>query len=527
MTLLKSPSRQIKMILPIVFLFCFSVLLRFLYLGTIFQSSDNARLAANIILFPGYAWMIKENYGFLINLYTKLFVRLVSLLGITVTELVWKTPVALIGALQPPLTYFFLRRMGCKKIGSFCGAALISVAPLHVFQSRFLGGQEVLGVFFVTLAIWKLVDFFEVPTVRTGLIASFFVGLYQISHGYILPFLPCLICISVLFASTYPEAPFLKSFWLSSLLSIKNFLWLFPLLFVPLSYYSLRHIFIDRGGGKLGCYLFDYIPVFVATLGLPLTLFFCLSVIVSIFSKKVRSKKNILFIICGSLYLIPIFIDISPDSGTVVSGYFLMGAYFLILQLSCVCDELVKSHQKIIGFLVCVCFLATFWGTVESIFGQDKWFDPSLVKKERGDISDPGSKAAGYLIRKYVPSSSKVLAIHRKIEPPVLFYYFGRNDYSWFDLSLNKSINKFLEYKDEADVVVCEEKQKSVVGADGGFKKRVVIYSDSEDEPMLIYTRSWINIPAADISPRERIRLNNAYDKEYAIGWREIYRDVR
>jgi hypothetical protein len=64
---------------------------------------------------------------------------------------------------------------------------------------RYLYRSEVFGAFFVTLAIWKLLDFFQQPTVRIELLASAPAGLYLISHGYIIPFIPCVISIINLF----------------------------------------------------------------------------------------------------------------------------------------------------------------------------------------------------------------------------------------------------------------------------------------------------------------------------------------
>ena len=106
-----------------------------------------------------------------------------------------------------------------------------------------------------------------------------------------------------------------------------------------------------------------------------------------------------------------------------MSGYMLMGIYFLVLHLSCISDKIAEVHKKPVVFLMCACFFITTYGTVETLFGRDKYFDPSYVKPERGQIVDVGSKAAGYIVRKYVHPYSQVLAIHRAVEPPNLFYF--------------------------------------------------------------------------------------------------------
>lgn len=594
-----------KVTLFICSLVCLSALLRLLCLGNPFQSSENAGLAAEIIAFPGYLWMTQEHYGLLISFYLKFFVGLVSLLGVTITEFWWKAPIALLGILQVPLTYFFLKRMGCRELGSLCGAAFVSVLPLHVFLSRYLWGHEVLGVFFVTLAVWKLIDFLESPTIKTGFVASLFLGLYQISHGYILPFSPCIICIIVLYSPNkrekilsrlvekynkkkillttafscillgimlnkyilermltpgsqitsirinaliiamqlilvgwglyltirrpyqliYELITLLKSSWAGITLLMKKFVWVFPLLFTPLGYYPLRHILVDRGGIRhLGFHLLSHLPILIRTSGVALVLFFSLAIMVGGFSKAVRSKRNILFITCAILYLTPLFFCVPPTLAVKKGAYLLIGTYFLILYSSCVSDKIAETHKKLVVFLVWVCFFVTLWGTVESLFGHDQWFDPSYVKQEHGGIIDPGTKACGYLIRKYVHPSAKVLAIHQNIEPPNMFYYFNRINYAWFDLPFDKTIDKFLKMKDKVDMVICNEKQKSTVEADGSFHKKIVIFSNNcQNRVMLIYAKPEINIPSGNIVPKKRIELNRAFDKEYAIGWREIF----
>jgi hypothetical protein len=72
-----------------------------------FQSSDNAELAFNILKNDGYSWIIRDYYGAIIDVYVKLFVGLLSSFGVTVTEFWWKTPIAILGSFQTPLTYFF------------------------------------------------------------------------------------------------------------------------------------------------------------------------------------------------------------------------------------------------------------------------------------------------------------------------------------------------------------------------------------------------------------------------------------
>jgi hypothetical protein len=149
-----------------------------------------------------------------------------------------------------------------------------------------------------------------------------------------------------------------------------------------------------------------------------------------LYSKALRSKYFVLLVVCSIAYFSPLLFG-TPLAITVTRGYMLMGTYFLVLGTAVVLDRLVqmKALGRSLGTVTLVCFLLTLWGTVESIFGRDELVDPSGVKIQRGAIPpDPGSKAAGFLVRKYVKNEEKVLAIHGSIEPPNLFTIStGRN----------------------------------------------------------------------------------------------------
>lgn len=499
-------------------LFLLSLLFRILFLGNTFQSSDNAELAFKILKNTGYSWIIREYYGALINVYVKSFVGLLSSLGVTITEFWWKAPIATLGSIQAPLTYLFLkRRVGCSNSGALFGAAFVSILPIHVFESRYLWGYEVLGVFFITLAIWRLIDFFEKPTAKSGLLASIFSGFYLISHGYILPFIPTLVAMMFLFAPA-KNTGVVDRFTSGFRLLVKNFVWVFPFLFIPLCIYPIGHAL--RKPTRLGFYLQEHMPGFVENTGYFLALLLIMGVLVSLFSKSVRSKYALLFSIGGMAYLAPLFFA-TPPGITSIRGYMLAGTYFLVVSAAVVFDKLVlvPVFRKSLMTIIIACYAVTFWGTVESIFGRDQLVDPSGIKIKRGGIPpDPGSKAAGFLIRKYVKDSEKVLAIHGAVEPPNLFYYFGRLQYSFFDLSPKQAMEHFYRLKHNIDVVVCSEAQASVVEFDESFRRRAVI--TSEDRPtMLIYAKAHVEMPVMNADVRE---LNGLFDNEYA--WNVTFR---
>ena len=60
----RSSGIPLQITLVLFLLICIAATLRFVLLGNPFQNSDNVEVAARIIAFPGYLWMIYENYGF-------------------------------------------------------------------------------------------------------------------------------------------------------------------------------------------------------------------------------------------------------------------------------------------------------------------------------------------------------------------------------------------------------------------------------------------------------------------------------
>jgi hypothetical protein len=156
---------------------------------------------------------------------------------------------------------------------------------------------------------------------------------------------------------------------------------------------------------------------------------------------------------------------------------------------------------------------------VESVFRVDRGFDPSLVTVDRGGVfPDPGVKAAGYLLRRDLAPAMTVLAIHRNIEPLNLFYYFGRDEVAYNDLTIPDTRRVFEADANRADVVICEPEQRGFVEASGLFELRVAL--SSEGLPRLyVFARPSIPLPSLEADVRE---LNRAFDRTYAprVTWR-------
>jgi hypothetical protein len=262
-----------------------------------------------------------------------------------------------------------------------------------------------------------------------------------------------------------------------------------------------------------GLFLPYHLPGFVGNIGLPMVALVLVAGVVGLLVKRARSRETLLLLTCGAAYLAPLFFTVPPGI-TVIRGYMLVGTCFLVLNTIIVIEKLAAIWRKRLVWLVTgLCLLATAWGAVETVFGHDGWFDPTLVQAERGCVApDPGSKAAGYLLREHVPESVRVLSVHRAVEVPNMFYYFDRLHYSHYDMSLEELDARFLQMRDQVDVVICEAAQIPLVESCGEFEKRIVLYSEGAPR-MWIYARPGVDLPSleSDITP-----LNRAFDEAYA-----------
>jgi len=487
-----------------------SMLLRLPLLGGVFDASDNIEVAARIVFYPGYRWMLLEPYGLLINLLVKVSVGVFSWLGITITEFWWKLPVALVGSCQALVAYLFLRRLRCGEAGAAFGGLAVAVLPLHVMQSRYLWGYEVLGALFVTLALWALLDFFESPTRRTAATASVCSALYLLSHNYIAPFAVCLLVL-VSMPLGEERGPVLSRVRKRVHLMFARLVWLAPVLTLPAWRCAVAHSMTKEF--EVGLYVAEHFQGFIANAGWPLLLP-CVAAVAVCFIRRLRtSPQGRVLALCGAAYLAPLFL-LAPPGVTVTRGYMLLGTYFWVLCGALVLGELAATRRRaLVPAAASVVLLVTAWGTVESTFFLDRLFDPACVQLERGGVTpDPGSKAAGYLVRKHVPREAVVLAVHRSVEPSNLAYYFARARYCRYDLTPETSVAWLATMKRKADVVVCGEEHLEVMEADRRFSRRVVLLSRGKPRMWLFATpRAGLPEMRADVG-----ELNRAFDREYA-----------
>jgi Dolichyl-phosphate-mannose-protein mannosyltransferase len=428
--------------------------LRMAWLGNVFQSSDNAELADKILRNGGWEWMVYEKYGLLINAWVKLFTGVFCLLGGHLNEFWWKFPVALAGVLSVPLAYRFSRKMGLGQGLSLLGAAALAMLPIHVFQSRYLWGYEVLGLLFLLLAVPALVSYLETPSLKRGLLASLMLGLYLISHGYFLPLVPALVMMMALLG---PEPIWWRRLLQNAWGLVRHMVLLFPLGFWPLYRASLKHAL--RKESHFGFYLDDHFMGFLGNLGWLLLALLVLGWLAPLWCPKPRRKTVAVVAGLSLLYLAPLFFA-SPPGVTVVRGYMLIGCGMGVLAFAMGVEGLAAKWSQALQVLGWGAALLTGIFTADRLFVRE--FQSGLpnflmVQVERGSVPfDPLVKAMGYLYRKHVPTGKRALALEPLLEPPVFRYYFGgsKRDLTFYDLPQETYTDQYHKYEDSADVLI-------------------------------------------------------------------------
>jgi len=520
---LASLSRRQATYATLTVLVFVALLLRTVGTNHSFESSDNAENAARILSHRGYAWMAHEYYGLLLPLSVKVFAASLSSLGVSLNEFWWTLPIALLGTSMVLLVYFFLRRLGSGRFGAMSGAALTAVFPVFVMQSRYPWGYEIYGAFFLTVGLWALMSFRARPTMANGLLASFCCGVYLVSHGYILPSFALLVLWAFLFdpkgwapgaeAETGP-------LWRKGVEVLGrlygSYVWLFPLLLFPLYYYSLRHALRDKPT-RLGFYLVGHLPGFVGNTGYLLGLLLVMAVTAGLFLGRRLVRERILLAAGGFLYFAPILFG-APPGITDATGYLLVGSFLWLLCLALTLDVLAEGRRKVVGCVVTVTVIATLAGTAEAVFLSRGVSDWTGVVAERGHISDPGTKAAGFLVQKYVSPAARVLAIHPAVEPPNLFYYFRRDRQAFYDLSGEDALARFRSLGGETDLVICSDEQAKVLGDSYGLVERMTVCRKGAPLMRLLSRREG-DLPRVTIELKEG---NEAFDREFS--WKASFR---
>jgi len=511
--------RGLRRVAPILILVAVGASLRLVHLGNTFQSSDNSQLAVMILRHDaghgnGWAWMLDHSYGVLLPAVVKAFTGVLSAFGVGITEFWWKLPVALVGILQIAVYFLVLRDLGARRVTCLGGAAMMAVLPIHVFQSRYLYGYEILAVTGVTLALWSLIRFFDRPTRMSALLASAAISLYLLCHAYIVPFAACLPA-SWYLLSPEPGAPPLRRLRAGARLFVVRGVWVLPVLVSWMCRAPLGHASTKQTA--LGFYLMDHLPGMLANTGWLLAALIAVGAVAFFAHTRSRSPQVQLFALCGAAYVAPLVLG-APPGITVIRAYFLMGTFLWMTAMLLSFDRTPWAERRParLAIVYAVCFAVTLTGSVRAVFGEEGAGGVTGVRVERGrHRPDPGTRTAGYLLREHLPSGATLLVLHRSVEIPNTIYYFGLSRKSARvrnDLTEQETLQFYRERMARADLVVAGASEVHALEEDGVFERRVVIREEREPR-MWIFARPGIDFPAFDVAVEE---INPLYDAKYA-----------
>jgi hypothetical protein len=159
----------------------------------------------------------------------------------------------------------------------------------------------------------------------------------------------------------------------------------------------------------------------------------------------------------------------------------LTGTYLLLIASIIIFSDLLKEKKALRFLIFSFIMLFTLSGDIDAVFFRGKLHNPDFIKIERGEVGvDPGTKTAGYFVQKYISSKKTILAVHRSIEPPNLYYYFDRDLYSFYDLSLVQTLDKIKRFKNKVDIVICDKDQLEFIKKTTDFRIQLVIYSENK-----------------------------------------------
>lgn len=465
----------------LVTLSALAFLFRFGGLGTTFVTGEEATLPVYCITRRGLAWILTEPIGFLHPLTVKLWAAAVSETGHGMNEFLFKLPLAMVGVAQVPLTYIFLRRLGTTRLSGWIGTATVAVLPVHVFGSRYLGSAEVFGVAALSLALLTLIRFYEQPSGPRALGAGLASCLYLVSHGYIVPFFPLFVSVAWLYCGRD-----LGGVW-------RRFptVWILPLLYLPLGLPALERAAQPPGG--LGWYFLDHVDGLLANVGLFLASAVGAALAVMVVHRLARRDPRIHVLLVGAvLYGAPLMLT-APTDMNAARGDLLITVFLAAMAAVVILDTVVTSDRMLTASLFTAVFGLTAWGTYESLFLRDGAYDPARVRATHGGVPpDPGTKAAGYYVRRYAPADATVAAVHPAISPATLRYYFGRNAGASRNLRKAVPLASLEQAWSTAEVVVAAPTDRRALEK-AGLKPAASVFSEGR-ERMVVYASPVLNL---------------------------------
>lgn len=491
-----------------------------------FQSGDYASMPYMVSYWYGWSWVVAHIHGPLLPAIVLLFAKSVVAVGATMTETLWRLPLAVVGTLHVPVAYLLMRRLGTRAPTALLAAAMTAVLPSLTNDARYPWGYETLAVCVGSLAIWAHLSDLDRPTRLGRWLAGACLGLYLVSH-LVIHAVPLVILTATLLALGFRRMVrrFLHpSMLLPVLLAVAVVLFAFFQLHGGILGRMSRHV----TGGTLSIgasSVTDVARYWVHHLG-PVWAAFCgLAVVVGLVL-LVRGDRLGLPALWAVLYFVPLMVLLNIENIGRPTTYMLQGTYAATLA-GCVLLErlvgwtasaaatrpwpLVVARGAFVAFGVAV-VVGQLIGSASNLFTRYRWPLLAGTIDYGRAVDDPGFKAAGWTVRRHVPDDAVVLATHTMVglEYPCATYYLGRHVAATEDTTAEQERAVIEAVRGDIDVAVVEPSFLDLFGEAAGFNVPVRILRDGR--PILyVAARRGLDVPSMDVDVRQ---ANAAYDEQ-------------
>tara|TARA_Y100000031_G_scaffold39468_2_gene44374 strand:+ start:1087 stop:2835 length:1749 start_codon:yes stop_codon:yes gene_type:complete len=451
-----------------------------------------------------FAELMNFRWGAVTPVILALNLIILKVLNITITEKLITLPIVLIGTLTIFVIYLLGKELKNKYVG-LMSALFLAILPLHVAQSRNIGGTWIISPFLLTLSVYLLVKYFYDK--KYGFWASLVVSLYLIStslFGGLIVLIPFIAILSShsLFGG------------LKKIFKIKNFVLPALFLLVPVvsyiifSYYGFKdfgfigHIF-HRGGGGIGFYIVTLFNDFVKDAGIYLVVLFIGAIVYGMFKlcgvvkedKKFNKEngekeknKEIIPLIWVAIYTAPFLFLVKPEM-TEISTYLNSMIIPLIILVGIFVYDVVEwlsdknnmlyKYFKYCFVLVIVLILVltsiTMFGVVHRVSCNGDVNNYQML--QGSDYQNTGAKTAGYFVRE----NYKDVKIFTDLRPATGHYYLHMPVISSVDMDDTELFSYFGSISNDIDLVIV--KQKNLVFIEpylGGFSKVIEIQNNGK-----------------------------------------------
>lgn len=508
---------------------CAVVLLTFLALflrthrtNVPFHSGDYASMPYMVAHWYGVSWIIAHIHGPLLPAIDWLFAKTAVTIGLTMNEMMWRLPLALVGTFHVVVTYLLMRRLGVKAWPAVLAGAMTAALPLLTSDARYPWGYETLAVCIGSLTIWAWLRDLDRPTRFGRWLAGGLLGLYLLSH-LVIHAVPVVV-VTAVFLAIGPRAGLKRLLQPAAILPV-----LAAAACTLYSYFALdggifgriaRHV----GHGTLNAGAFTWAEALELGNQLvgPIWLAWCAAAIVVGLVSLSRRDRRGLPALWAVVYAAPLMLLLNVNNIGRPAVYQVQWVYAASLA-GCILLETLADAVKgwkpaprlacrvTLGSFGLLMFSVQLLGSASNLFTADRWPRLTGTVDYGRAVADPGFKAAGWYIRTQVPSDAVILATHNRtgMEYPTAVYYTGRHVAAAEDTTDEQERLLIDAVLAEIDVAIVEPRFLAKFNEASGFVVPVRVLR--EGRPILyVAARTGLTIPTIELDVAD---ANTRFDR--------------